>query len=47
VVNDRLEETVARVSSIIVAERQRRERQAEPLAALRRRLQEDLERERR
>lgn len=47
VVNDRLEETVARVGSIIVAERQRRERQAEQLAALRRRLQEDLERERR
>lgn len=47
VVNDRLEDTVARVSSIIVAERQRRERQAEPLAALRRRLQADLERERR
>jgi len=47
VVNDRLEETVARVGSIIAAERQRRDRQAEQLAALGRRLREDLERERR
>lgn len=47
VVNDRLEETVTRVHSIIDAECRRRDRQTGEVEALRRRLQQDLERQRR
>lgn len=45
VVNDRLDETVARVHSIIDAECRRRDRQATEVEALRRRVQENLERQ--
>jgi guanylate kinase len=47
VVNDRLEETVVRVRSIIDAECRRRDRQAAEVEALRRRLQQDLDRRQR